>query len=58
MHEAGHSKLVLCDNLEAREGSGRGLQGEAGMYTYGRFTLLHDKKPSQYCKVVILQLDK
>ena len=43
MHEVGHSKLVLCDNLEAREGSGRGIQDEAGMYTYGRFTLMHEK---------------
>ena len=58
MHEAGHPKLVLWDNPEIEwggmweEGSGWG----GYMYTCGWFMLMYDKKPSQYCKVIILQL--
>ena len=37
MHETGHSKLVHSDNLEGwdGEGSGKGVQDEGHMYTWG-----------------------
>ena len=37
MHEIGHSKLVHSDNLEGwdGEGSGKGVQDEGHMYTWG-----------------------
>ena len=42
MHEAGHSKLVLWDNLEGW--SGKGGSGWAGhMYTCGQFMLMYGK---------------
>ena len=28
------------------------------MYAYGRFILMDGKKPSQYCKITIIQLNK
>ena len=55
MHEAGHQKLVLCDDPEGREmggGSGWGRH----MYTCGQFMLIYGKKKSQYCKLIIPQL--
>jgi len=58
MHEAGHPKLVLWDNLEGWGGGedGSGLQvGGTRVQPW----LIHVEvwqKPSQYCKVIILQL--
>ena len=59
MHEAGHSKLVLWDNSEGwgEEGGGKGVQ-DGGTHVY--LWPIHvdvRQKPSQYCKVVILQLN-
>ena len=58
MHEAGRSKLVLWDNPEGwgREEGGRGAQDGR---TYVHPWLIHVdvwQKPSQYSKVIILQL--
>ena len=38
-------QLVLCDNLEGWDvvGSGRQVQEEGNMYTYGRFMLLYGR---------------
>ena len=58
MQEAGHSKPVLWDNPEGwdREGGGRGVQvGGTQLHPW----LIHVdvwQKPSQYDKVIILQL--
>ena len=58
MHEAGHSKSDLWDNPEGWgwEGDGREVQdGETHVHPW----LIHVdiwQKPSQYCKVIILQL--
>ena len=58
MHETGHSKAVLWDNPEGWgwEGDGREVQdGETQVQPW----LIHvdiRQKPSQYCKVIILQL--
>ena len=47
------------DNLEGI-GCGERWKRVSGwkehMYTYDRFTLMHGKNPSQYCKVISLQL--
>ena len=46
MHEAGHPKLVFCDNPEGwgGEGGGRGVQdGRGHMYTCGQFMLMYGK---------------
>ena len=58
IYEAGHAKLVLCDRLEGYGGEGAGRRGqEEGTHVY-----LHPvhidvwQKPSQYCKVIILQV--
>ena len=58
MHEAGHSKLVLWDNLGRwdEEGGGKGVQ-DGG--TPVHLQLIHVdvwQKPPQYCKVISLQL--
>ena len=58
MHDAGNPKPVLCDNLLGWGGEGgeRGVQ-ERGAHVY--LWLIHVdvwQKPSQYCKVIILQL--
>ena len=57
MHEAGHPKMVLCNNPEGwgGEGGGRGVQ-DGGTHVY--LWLIHVdvwQKPSQYCKVIMLQ---
>ena len=59
MHEAGHSKPVLWDNPEGWHGEGgrRRVQDE-GDHVYP--WLIHVdvwQKPSQYCKVIIFQLN-
>ena len=59
MHEAGHPKLVLWENPEGwdGEGGGRGLQDGGTTYVYLWLTHVDVwQKPSQYCKVIILQL--
>ena len=58
MHEAGHPGLVLCDNLEGWEGDGRWVQ-DGGTHVY-LWPIHVDvwQKPSQYCKVIIFQLNK
>ena len=58
MHEAGHSKLVPWDNPEGwgGEGGGRGVQDRV---TRVHLWLIHVdvwQKPSQYCKLIVLQL--
>ena len=58
MHEAGHPKPVLWDNPEGwgGEGDGRGVQ-DGGIHVH--LWLIHIdvwQKPSQYWKVIILQL--
>ena len=66
MHEAGHPKLVLCDNLEGKDETG----GEEGVgcgegdfrmgVTHVYIWPIHADicpKPSQYYNVIILQLN-
>ena len=58
IHEAGHSKMVLWDNQEGWVGNkveGGFRMGGAHVHLW----LTHVnvwQKPSQYCKVIILQL--
>ena len=58
MHEAGHPKQVLQDNPEGWGGEGGGWGFRIrGMHTY--LQPIHVdvwQKPSQHCKVIILQL--
>ena len=57
MHEAGHSKLVLWDNLEGwgGAGGGRGVQ-DRGTHVHPWLTHVDVwQKPPQYCKVISLQ---
>jgi len=58
MHEAGHSKPVLWNNPEgcSEERDGRRVQ-DWGTHVHPQ--LIHVnvwQKPSQYCKIIILQL--
>ena len=58
MHEVGHKKPVLCEKSEGwcGDGCGRGFQDWG---TQVHLWLIHvdvGQKPSQYCKVIILQL--
>ena len=58
MHKAGCSKLVLWDNPEGWGGEG-GRRGFQDGVIHVHPWLIHVdvwKKPSQYCKVIILQL--
>ena len=60
MHEAGHSKLVLWDSPEGWGGEGRGSGVQVGG-TQVQPWLIHVnvwQKPPQYCKEIILQLNK
>ena len=45
MHEAGHTKLLLLDNLQGWGGEGgeRGIQDGEHMYTHGRFKSMYGK---------------
>ena len=57
MHESGHTKLVLWDNPEGWDGEG--VVGVQDGGTHVHLWLIHVdiwQKPSQYCKVIILQL--
>ena len=61
MYDAEHPKSVLCDNLEGWGGEGgeKRVQdgGDTCIHVY--LWLIHTdiwQKPSQYCKVTILQL--
>ena len=61
MHEAGHPKPVLWDNLEGwgEEGGGIGGLRIGGVTTHVHLWPIHAdvwQKPSQYCKVTVLQL--
>ena len=58
MHDAGRSKPVLWDSPEGRGGEGGGREVQSGG-THVHPWLIHAnvwQKPSQYCKVVSLQL--
>ena len=57
MHEAEHSKPVLWENPEGWGDGGRRRARNGGTHVHPR--LVHVsvwQKPSQYCKVIILQL--
>ena len=45
MHEAGHSKLVLCDNPEGWNGEGgeKGVQDGEYVYTHGGCMMIYGK---------------
>ena len=56
LYDAGTSNPVLCDNLEGSDGVGGKFKKEG---TYIHLWLIHVdvwQKPTQYCKVIILQL--
>ena len=56
LYDAGNPKLVLCDSLEGWVGWGGRFKRE---WTYVYLWLTHVdvwQTPSQYCKVIILQL--
>ena len=58
MYEAGHPKPVLCDKLEVWGGERSGgvfRMEETEVYLYPIHVDVW-QKPSQYCKVIILQL--
>ena len=58
MHETGHPKPVLWDNLEGQgeEGGSNGVR-DRGTHVYPWLTHVDVwQKPSQYCKEIILQL--
>ena len=58
MHEAGHPKPVLWDKPEGWNGEGSGREVQDGG-THVHLWLIHVdvwQKPSQYYKVIILQL--
>ena len=57
MHDTGCSGLVHWDDPEGwyRDGGGRGVQDWEHAYTHRRFMLMYGK-PTQYCKVITLQL--
>lgn len=59
MYEVGHPKLLLHDSLEGQGGKGRqeGAQEEGTSVIYGDSCDAW-QKPSQYCEVIILQLNK
>ena len=58
MHEAGHSKPMLWDNLEGWDGDGGGRKVQDGGTHVHLWLIYVDvwQKPPQYCKVIILQL--
>ena len=58
MYDAENPKLVLCDNLEvwSVEGGGGGLKMEETHVYLWPIHIDVWQKPSQYCKLIILQL--
>ena len=58
MHDAGHLKLVLCDNLDGwgGEGGGSGFRREGSRVCLWLICTDIWKKPPQYCKVIVLPL--
>ena len=57
IYEGGHTKLVLCDNLEGQGAEGGGWEGGSGTHTY--LWLIHTdawQRASQYCTATIVQL--
>ena len=60
IHEAGHSKLVPWDNPEGWSGEGGGTELQDGGTPVHPWLIHLDvwQKPPQYCKVIILQLNK
>ena len=60
MHEAGHPKLVFWDNPEGwdGEGGGSGVQ-DGGIHVHSWLIHVHVwQKPPQYCKVIVLKINK
>ena len=62
VHHAGHSKCLLWDSPKGSggEGGGRGVQERWGGGIHACLWAIHVdvwQKPSQYCKVIILQLN-
>ena len=55
MYEAGHPKLVLCDNPEGWDGVGGGGRSRMQGTDVYLWSIRVDvwQKPSQYCKVII-----
>lgn len=50
-------KTGLCNNLEWMEGRWKGgLRGRRHIYVYGWLILMFGRKPTQYCKTIILHL--
>ena len=60
MHEAGHSEIVLWDNLEGWSGEGgrRGFQGGGHMYTHGWFMSMYGKNHHNIVKHLASNLNK
>ena len=58
MHKAGHSKPVLWDNPEEWGEVGGGFRIGGHMCTCVWFISMYSKKPPQYCKVIISNLNK
>ena len=58
MHEAGHPKPGLWDNPEGQDGQGGGRGVQNGGDSCIPMPIHVDvwQKPSQYCKVIIIQL--
>ena len=59
MFDAEHPKRLLCDHLAGwgAEGGRSRVQDGGDTYAYARFMMMYGRK-SQYCKVVILQLNE
>ena len=60
MHDAGHAKLVLCDNLEGwGEGGGRGVSGGRGSHVC-LWPIHVDvwQSPSQYCNYPLIKINE
>jgi len=58
-HETGCSGLVHWDDPEGWDGEGGGREGQDGEHMYTHPWLIYvnvGQKPSQYCKVIRLQL--
>ena len=56
MHEAGHSKPGHWDNPDRWVGEGEGVVQDGGTWHPWLTHIDVWQKPSQYCKIIILQL--